>query len=154
MTPQHARFLKPLAYKNIAFTSLWDNWPKSVSVPVNASGEAVWLLVCGSSNPMQGKISNAVITFRYKDGVEEKLDLVPPENFWSLCGFGRTDYNYARDGFSLPNTPPAQVQLGTNCRAMTYGWKLRPGVELENISLETLSQEVVIGLMGVSIMNP
>jgi hypothetical protein len=103
---------------------------------------------------MQGRISNAVLRFRYADGVEETLDLTPPENFWSLCGFGRVDYNYDRDGFSLPKTPPAQVQLGTNCRAMVYGWKLRPGVALKDIQLETLSQDVVIGLMGASILNP
>lgn len=153
VTPQRARFLKPKPGKNIAFTSLWDNWPDSVSVPVHAKGDSVWLLVGGSTTPMQSKIANAVIRFRYADGVEETLDLIPPENFWSLCGFGRVDYNYKRDGFSLPKTPPAQVQLGTNCRAMVYGWKLRPGVELKEVMLETLSLDVVIGLMGVSVMN-
>ena len=30
----------------------------------------------------------------------------------------------------------------------------RPGAALKDITLETLSQEVVIGLMGVSVMNP
>ena len=154
VTPQHAQFLKPRPGKNIAFTSLWDNWPKSVTVPVNAKGDSLWLLVSGSTTPMQGKIANAVLRFRYADGQEETLDLVPPENFWSLCGFGRVDYNYARDGFSLPKTPPAQVQLGTNCRAMVYGWKQRPGVALKEVTLETLSLDVVIGLMGVSVMNP
>ncbi len=154
VTPQQARFAKPDPVRNIAFTSLWDNWPDSVTVPIDAKGEAVWLLVAGTTNPMQGRISNAVLRFRYADGVEESLDLTPPENFWSLCGFGRVDYNYERDGFALPKTPPAQVQLGTNCRAMVYGLKLRPGVALKEIQLETLSQEVVIGLMGVSIQNP
>jgi hypothetical protein len=154
VTPQRAQFLKPRPGKNIAFTSLWDNWPDSVTVPVNVKGDSVWLLVSGSTTPMQGKIANAVIRFRYADGQEETLDLVPPENFWSLCGFGRVDYNYERDGYALPKTPPAQVQLGTNCRAMVYGWKLRPGVELNEVTLETMSLDVVIGLMGVSVMNP
>jgi hypothetical protein len=154
VTPQRARFLKPEPGKNIAFTSLWDNWPDSISVPVQAKGDSIWLLVGGSTTPMQSKIANAVIRFKYADGVEETLDLVPPRNFWSLCGFGRVDYNYERDGFSLPKTPPAQVQLGTNCRAMVYGWKLRPGIELKELSLETLSLDVVIGLMGLSVMNP
>jgi hypothetical protein len=36
---------------------------------------------------------------------------------------------------------------------MVYGWKLRPGVALKEVTLETLSQEVIIGLMGVSVMN-
>jgi len=154
MTPQRVSFAKIELHRNIAFTSLWDNWPRQVTVPVNAKAEAVWLLICGSTTPMQGKIANAVLRFRYADGQEEKLELVPPQNFWSLSGFGRMDYNYQRDGFSLPKLPPPQVQLGQNCRAMVYGWKLRPGVVVKDVSLETLSQDVVIGLMGVSVMNP
>ena len=38
--------------------------------------------------------------------------------------------DYKRDAFALPKKPPPQVQLGPNCRAMIYGWKLRPGIEL------------------------
>lgn len=139
---------------NIAFTSLWDNWPRTVTVPVNASGDAIWLLVCGSSNPMQLRIANAVLRFNYADGKVETLDLVPPQNFWSLCRFGRVDYDYARDGFALPKDPPPQVQLGENCRAIVCGWKLRPGATLESVTLETLSPEVIVGLMGASVMNP
>jgi len=153
-TPQGVPFAKLGEKKNIAFTSLWDNWPRSVTVPVSASGEAIWLLVCGSTNPMQGRIANAILRFRYADGKEETLELIPPFNFWSLCHFGGADYDYARDSFSMPKEPPPQVQLGENCRAMVYGWKLREGVELEDVTLETLSQEVVIGLMGASMMNP
>jgi hypothetical protein len=154
VTPQGVPFAWPGKVRNIAFTSQWDNWPRSVSVPVGAKGDAVWLLVCGSTNPMQGRIANAVLRFQYADGQEEKLELVPPLNFWSLCRFEKCDYDYKRDGFALPKEPPKQVQLGENCRAMVYGWKLRPGAELESVTLETLSQEVVIGLMGVSLMNP
>jgi hypothetical protein len=153
-TSQGVRFGRIGAERNIVFTSRWDNWPNSVALPVNRAGEAVWLLVCGSTNPMQGRIANAVLRFRYADGQEETLELVPPLNFWSLCPFARQDYDYKRDGFALGTEPPLQVQLGTNCRAMVYGWKLRPGVELKEVGLETLSQEVVIGLMGISIMNP
>ncbi len=153
-TPSNVPFLAPAEGKNIAFTSLWDNWPRSVTVPVNASGEAVWLLLCGSTNPMQLKIANAVVRFKYSDGKEETLELVPPTNFWSLCRFGRVDYEYKRDGFALPKEPPPQVQLGADCRAIVSGWKLRPDAKLESVTLETLSQDVVIGLMGVSVMNP
>jgi hypothetical protein len=151
-TPQRAVFAMPEETRNIAFTSLWDNWPASVTVPVNQSGQAVWLLVCGSSNPMQGRIANAVLKFRYADGKEERLELEHPSNFWSLTQFGKTDYDYELDGFSLPVEPPTQVRLGADCRAMVYGWKLRPGAILKEVTLETLSQEVVIGLMAVSVM--
>jgi hypothetical protein len=158
VTPQGAEFTPVKAgnppVKNIAFTSLWDNWPRKVTVPVNKAGDAVWLLICGNTNPMQGRIANAIITFRYADGSEEQLELIPPLNFWSLSRFGSVDYDYKLDGFALPKEPPLQVQLGANCRAMVYGRKLRKGLPLKEVILETVSQEVVIGLMGVSIMNP
>jgi hypothetical protein len=125
-----------------------------VRVPVGKRAETVWLLVCGSTNPMQTRIANAEVRFKYADGRVEKLELVPPLNFWSLCPFGGIDYSYEIDGFCLPKQPPPAVQLGNNCRAMVLSWKLRPAVKLEDVTLETLSQDVVIGLMGVSLMNP
>jgi hypothetical protein len=153
-TAANVPFLAPRPGTNIAFTSRWDNWPRSVTVPIQAKADAIWLLVCGSTNPMQLRLANAVIRFHYADGGTETLDLVPPMNFWSLCAFGRVDYDYSRDGFALPKEPPPQVQLGANCRAIVTGWRLRPDTTLRSVTLETLSQDVVIGLMGVSLMNP
>jgi hypothetical protein len=68
-----------------------------------------------------------------------------------LCPWGGEDYSYEHDAFCLPPQPPPQVQLGHNCRAMVLSWKLRPGVPLTSVTLETLSRDVVIGLMGVSL---
>lgn len=147
-------FQWPPGANNIAFTSTWDNWPKMIEVPVHKSGEALWFLLCGTTNPMEVRIANAELRMRYADGVEEKLDIVPPFNFWTLCPFGGIDYDYQRDGFALPKVPPTTVQLGKNCRAVALGWRLRPGVELERVTLRTLSDEVIIGLMGATVMNP
>ena len=147
-------FQAPGEDKNIAFTSTWDNWPKVVDVPVNKSGDAVWFLLCGTTNPMEVRIPNAELRMVYADGVVEKLEIVPPFNFWTLCPFGGNDYDYVRDAFSLPKVPPTTVQLGKNCRAVVLGWRLRPGVPLKKVTLETLSQEVIFGLMGVTVMNP
>jgi hypothetical protein len=149
--PQGAKFNWNPGAKDIAFTSMWDNWPKKVSVPVNKKGSSVWALIAGSTNPMQVRIANAVLRFEYVDGKVETLELVNPMNFWCLSPFLQGDYNYGVEKFSLPKEPPAMAQLGSHCRAMVYGWKLRPDVELKQVTLETLSQEVVIGLMGLSV---
>jgi len=151
--PQGVPFAWPGGKHNIAFVSQWDNWPRSVTVPVGKSGAAAWFLVCGSTNPMQCRIANARLRLTYADGVTDDLDLVPPLNFWSLCPLGSADYDYHRDRFALPATPPATVQLGENCRAILLNARLRPGVELKQVTLEALSQEVVIGLMGVTVMR-
>lgn len=139
---------------NIAFTSQWDNWPHQINVPIQKSGDAIWLLVCGTSNPMQVQIANAEVRLNYADGEVDQLELVPPFNFWTLCPMNGFDYNYERDAFCLPKVPPATVQLGNNCRAVVLNQRLRPDVALASVTLETLSPEVVIGLMGVTIMNP
>jgi hypothetical protein len=153
MTPPGVPFMVASGEKNIAFTSLWDNWPRSVTVPVDRGAEAAWLLVCGTTFPMQLRIANAVLRFRYAGGGEETLEIVPPFNFWSLCPWGGLDYSYETDAFCLPAEPPPMAQLGNNCRAMVLSWRLRPGEILESVTLEGLSQEVVIGLMGISLAN-
>jgi len=153
ITPQQVPFTRFPEDRNIAFTSLWDNWPTSVEFPVYRSAKTLWLLVCGSTFPMQTRIANAEFRFCYADGQVEKLELFPPDNFWMLCPWGGEDYSYDNDAFALPAEPPPQVQLGANCRAMVLSWKLRPGVKLETVTLEALSQDVVIGLMGLSLEN-
>ena len=163
-TPQGVPFNWPGEARNVAFTSQWDNWPETVTVPVDCAGDAVWFLVCGSTNPMQGRIANAVLVMKYAEGAEETLELVPPVNFWNLSPIkpvitapgqeSRFDYTAPTDAFCVPAVWPQTVQLGENCRAMLLGWRLRKGAVLQSVTLRTLSAEVVIGLMGVSVMNP
>ena len=154
-------FLLGGADSNIAFTSRWDNWPDRIQTPVGRCADAVWCLVCGTTNPMQCGIANAALHFRYADGVCETLELVPPENFWNMFAYTCAptsseqttcnDYDYQNAGFCLPETPPDTIQLGQNCRAVALGFRLRPGVSLESVELECLSNEVVIGLMAVTL---
>ena len=149
---------------NIAFTSLYPNWPDSVTVPVDRCARAVKALVCGSTNPMQIAIANAVLRFRYSDGSEETLELVNPDNFWSLCAYEGApsekgqgtvnDYSYEHDAFCLPETPPDTVELGHQCRAVSLTWQLAEGKKLESVTLETLSQEIVVGLMALTLVDP
>ncbi len=162
VTPQGVSFKWGGSTKNVAFASLWDNWPDQVSVPVNQSGDAAWFLICGSTTVMQGRIANAVLRLRYADGVEETLELIPPYNYWNLspikgiqarAQFGSSYYDEAGEAFTVPKPWPMNVELGTNCRAMVLNRKLRPGVILESVTLEALSQESVIGLMGVTIQD-
>ena len=152
-TARGVPFAPPASDKNAAIVSLWDNWPNHVSVDVNKCGRALWLLVAGSTNPMQTRIANATVRLQYADGVEETIDLVPPLNFWAISPFGPADYNPASDGFTLAATLPETLQLGKNCRAIVLNRRLRPDVALKKVTVEAMSQEVVIGLMGLTIMR-
>lgn len=149
--------------KNIAFTSLWDNWPKKITVSVQQKGQAIWLMAAGSTNQMQCDVTNAIIIFNYADKSRDSLSLVPPYNYWNLSPINikagaagqasRGDYTNVTDEFAVPKPWPQTVQLGENCRAMLLNRKLKSGVTLESVTLQTLSQEVVVGLMGITIMK-
>ena len=163
-TPQGARFqLSPNASdsaprsRSIAFASLWDAFPAAVSVPVGAAaaagGKGVWALVAGSTHPMQTRIANAELRLRYADGSADVLELVPPLNYWALSGWGNNDYDYATDAFCLPPSPPPTVQLGANARAMVYYLPVAAGTVLAAVELEAMSQEIVVGLLAVSVAS-
>ncbi|WP_347840581.1 DUF4450 domain-containing protein [uncultured Draconibacterium sp.] len=162
-TPQGVPFIWNSGEQNISFTSMWDNYPAKINFPVNSSGKAIYFLVAGSTNIMQCQIANAVIRLNYTDGQTDSLELIPPVNYWNLStissnatapGQGsRNDYTAETDAFCMPDVLPETVQLGENCRAMLLNLKMRDDVELESITLETLSQEVVVGLIGATVLK-
>ena len=161
VTKQSVPFLWTGSVMNIAFTSLWDNYPVKKSFPVNEKGRVCYFLICGSTNVMQCEISNAVLRLHYVNGETDSLELVPPQNFWNLSpingnggGPGQESSNYygsTKDRFCMPDKFPETVRLGRNCTAMLLNLKMRPGLELESVEMETLSQEVIVGLMGITI---
>ena len=88
---------------------------------------------------MHLRMSNAEIKFKYDDGELERLEIIPPFNFWPLCPWGGVDYNYETDSFSLSEQSPMLVLLGNNCRANILGWNLQKGKTLVSITIETIS---------------
>ena len=162
-TPQGVQFQWPQGENNIIFTSMWDNYPTKIAVDINTTGEALCFLVCGSTNVMQCDIANAVLRIYYEDGSKDQLELIPPINYWNLCAFNvhgtaagqgsRAYYTSEIDRFCMPQKLPDTIRLGKECTAMVLNRVLKPGVVVERVELETLSQEVVVGLMGVSILK-
>lgn len=163
VTPQGVPFSWDADNQNIAFTSMWDNYPKKIDFQVNKTGKAIYFLISGSTNIMQCQIANAVIRLNYADGKTDSLELIPPINYWNLSTIdshatapgqlSRTDYTSEVDRFCMPSKFPETVRLGENCRAMLLNLKMRKDAELQSVTLETLSQEVVVGLMGITIME-
>lgn len=66
---------------NIAFTSLWDNYPDSLvfRFPVRASH--AYLMMAGSTSHMQCRIANGIVRVYYTDGTSDVLELVRSDNW-------------------------------------------------------------------------
>ncbi len=155
--------------ENIVYTSLWDNYPDSVTVSLKGKASAAYLLMAGSTNHMQSRIDNGVVVVTYQDGTSDTLRLVNPDNWCPI------EQDYFVDGKAFYTTMPRpyRVALGTGTVSRDLGSALNikevygrpiPGGaaqmlkmpldksrKLRSLTLRTLSNDVVIGLMGITL---
>ncbi len=153
---------------NILFTSLWDNYPDRVSVPLSGKASHAYLLMAGSTHHMQSRISNGVVVFEYADGTSDRIELVNPETWWPI----EQDYYVDGFAFSVTGNRPPRIHLkdgsepaepyevrsknSTNLidggAATVLDIPLDPERELRSMTLSTLSNDVVIGLMSLTLV--
>jgi hypothetical protein len=152
--------------KNIIFTSQWDNYPRAVSVPLAGKSAHAFLLMAGSTAALQSQFNNGELRVTYADGSIQTLPLRNPTNWWPI------DQDYFVDDFAFRRAGPIppRVDLRTgNIRlldAATFkgqGGKipggaatvldlpLEPAKDLKSLTVRALANEVVIGLMSVTL---
>ena len=156
---------------NIAYTSLFDNYPDRISVPLNGKANAVQLLLAGSTNHMQSYVENGRIRVKYADGTEEILPLIAPNNWCPI----EQDYYIDGKQFRLDTPRPYRITLKEGIVSDNlgdalgvegvYGRRIDGGAgvmlridldsakELKELELETLSNDVVIGLAGLTLVK-
>lgn len=162
-------FRTPREGKNVAYTSLWDNYPDSVTVPLGGKAASAYLLMTGSTNHMQSRIDNALVIARYKDGTTDTLRLRNPDNWCPI----EQDYFVDNIAFCTTSPRPYRVSFGTGAvsrdlgRELSIGgvygryipggaaqmlkMSLNPSKKLASLTVRTLSNDVVIGLMAVTL---
>jgi hypothetical protein len=157
--------------KNIVFTSMWDNFPQSISIPLNGKASHAYFMLAGTTNPMQSRIINGEIKVEYTDGTSEVLELKNPENWWPI------EQDYFIDGLAFttdaPKPPRVYFKSGEISRDFkdfktikgfsNYGIEGGAGTILElpldknktlkNLTLRTIANDVVIGLMSVTLIR-
>ncbi|MBQ0019655.1 MAG: DUF4450 domain-containing protein, partial [Bacteroidales bacterium] len=166
------RFITPQTGRNIVYTSLWDNYPASVTVPIKAQkASAAYLLMTGSTNHMQTHIDNALIIATYSDNTTDTLHLLPPFNWCPI----EQDYYVDHMAFETVQKRPVRIALGTGdvsddlgvtmriSPTEVYGREIKGGgaqmlrmplnsnKKVKTITLTTLSNDVVIGIMGITL---
>ena len=166
-------FTTPQQGSNILFASLWDNYPDVVTIPVGDKGRALCLLMAGSTNHMQFDIDNALLTAHYADGTSDTLALRPPYNYCPI------EQDYYVDGKAFRGTPcpPLRISLSTGQSSRqlgtlmgipsteVYGRELKGGAaqlltmplnpkkKVRDLTLRCLSNDIVVGIMAVTIVK-
>ena len=152
--------------KNIVFTSQWDNYPREATVPLAGKAGHVYLLMAGSTNHMQSRLDNGEVIVTYADGSTARLALHNPTTWWPIDqDYFIDDYQFARPGPIPPRVDlkTGRVRLldenefkGQGCKipggaATVLDLPLDPAKELRSLTVRTLANEVVIGLMGLTL---
>ena len=174
-------FLYPPTGRNIVYTSLWDNYPDAVSIPLTGSASHAYLLMAGSTNHMQSHIDNGLIVAQYADGTADTLHLQNPHNWCPI------EQDYYEDGLAFHAAQPRPYRIDFATAAVSrelmpmgghYGRPAATGVAasyfdrsfekgagiildmpldarkaLRSLTVRTLSNDVVIGLMGVTLQR-
>jgi hypothetical protein len=155
--------------KNIIFTSQWENYPTEAVVPLDGRARELYLLMAGSTGPMQSRLDNGEVIVAYRDGSAERLALENPTTWWPI----ERDYFIDDFQFRRPGPLPPRVDLKTGFvrmldpaefkgkggivrggAATVLGLALRPEKELESLTVRTLANDVVIGLMSATLLRP
>jgi len=137
-SPSGIGFLTPEDGLNVACASIWDNFPTVLEIPLIGKAEELALLFIGVTNPMQSRVENARFTVTYADGSMHSVSLVNPDNF--------DDWLNA----SL-QTQNETVYFSDYNHGMVQRITLNSQKELSKISIEAIANDVIIGLMGISI---
>jgi hypothetical protein len=160
------------AGKNIVFTSQWTNFPQSLTIPLSGNASGAWLLLAGSTNPMQSQMDNGLIEVAYMDGSRDTLALRNPENWWPIEQDMNDDGFAFRTGASFPtridllsgterNWPGRYSSIkGFSNRAVEGGaatvlsLPLDEKRKLKSITLRATANDVLIGLMSLTLQRP
>ena len=157
--------------KNIAFTSMWDNFPDSIAVPLSGKASHLYLMMAGTTNPMQSRFVNGEITVNYTDGSSKVLQLKNPQNWWPI------EQDYFTNGLAFttdaPKPPRVYLKSGTISRtfkdfssikgfsnyavdggaATILDLPLDKNKTLKNITLTSIANDVLIGLMSATLVR-
>ncbi|MBN2612654.1 MAG: DUF4450 domain-containing protein [Bacteroidales bacterium] len=168
--PQGVPFRTPfeIYLPNIIYTSRWDNYPAKVVIPLEGKADHVYLLMAGSTHHMQSRFVNAKVTVVFEDGTSEVLELKNPENWWPI------EQDFYEDGFAFSTGAPRPLRLHLKTGRVTLeGYNvlsknktihidggaanildipLNRSKNLKELHLETTANDVVIGLMAVTLL--
>jgi len=152
--------------RNIVFVSQWTNYPAEVSVPLGGKSAGAYLLLAGSTGAMQSRCDNGEVIATYTDGSTTRLALHNPTTWWPI------DQDYYVDDFAFarPEALPIRIDLRTGKirvlqmdsfkgtggaipggAATVLALPLDATKELQSLTIRALANEVVIGLMSLTL---
>ena len=133
-------------------------------MPLCGRASHAHVLMAGSTNHMQSRIDNGEIVVAYADGTSTRFPLRNPSTWWPI------DQDYLTDAYQFPlrTVRPTRVDLKTGQvrmptsqggvieggAATALDFPLETDRRLRSLTVRTLANDVVIGLMAVTLARP
>ena len=134
-------FATPGKGSNVACISVWDNFPKEVTIPLSGRASELAILLIGITNPMQSRVENGRLTVHHADGSKLDVSLLNPKNFddWLVAATQRENET---------------VQFSDYNHAIVQRIRLDPTKPLKSLVIRGTANEVIVGVLGVAIRRP
>ncbi len=131
-------FITPEKNENLACVSIWDNFPTELNIPLCGSAQGIAILFIATTNSMQTQVENARITVEYEDGDKTEIKLVYPLNI---------------DDWLVPALQSQNENLYFNDynHATVQKICLDPTKKLANLKIRAVANEVIMGVLGVTL---
>ncbi len=131
-------FATPAENENLACVSLWDNFPTEITIPLDGKAQELAILFTSTTNEMQTAVENVRMTVEYADGVTTTTKLIFPINIddWLVPALQKENETYYFNEFN---------------HATVQRIRLDPTKTLANVKIEAVANEVIMGVIGVSI---
>ena len=137
IVPSGVPFQTPASGPNTACVSIWENFPTETSFPLSGKGNELAILFIGVTNPMQSRVENGCFSVAYADGTKEAVSLVNPTNFhdWLSASI---------------QTENESVCFSDYNHGLVQRIILDPSKELKSFVARAVANEVIIGILGIS----
>lgn len=144
MVEDRIPFAIPTEGRDAVFTSLYEQFPDRIEIPLNQRGRKVAVLAVASIPISQSRMDNGRIRVKLDDGTHRDAILRDPETVddWLGSGLGKP---YALGGHA--------VALGRNAHGHLYEIDLGGDRMIRSIELETFTNETMMGLLGITVMR-
>ena len=140
-TPSGIPFSTPREGPNAACVSVWDNFPEEFRIPLSGNATELAVLFIGVTNPMQSGVVNGRFAVQYGDGTSQEVSLVNPANFDDWLNAAVQQENET-------------VYWNDYNHAIVQRIPLLPAKELRSLTVRAVANEVIIGILGVSLRRP
>lgn len=137
-TSSGLEFSTPAKGENVAFVSMWENFPDEMRIPLRGRAIELAVFFIGVTNPMQSRVENARFIIGYADGAEKSVQLVNPVIFddWLNPAVQRENETVYFSDFN---------------HGIVQRIELDSMKELESFTARAVANEVMVGLLGLNV---